>query len=577
MADSSVVKRHIACPCGKSSDAYCLYNDGHGFCFSCNEHFKNNSTTKTPTEGLNNTVINKTITPPHYPNSVFGPISDRNITEETCKKFGVELLRDNNGKIIHHIYKYFDRNSQHVANKIRTVEHKGFRTEGNFPTSVLFGQNLFNQAGSYITVVEGELDALAAYQMTGSRWPVVSVKSASSALTDCKRSLQYLSQFEKVVLCFDNDTAGKKAADTVATLFPPSVAEIVTLSKYKDPSDYLKNNDFKSFEKDWWNKKNYTPEGIVCLSDMWKLIIEKDDTVSVNYPWEGLNSMTYGMRLGELCTYTGGSGQGKSSMVREIVYDIINKTNYNIGMMFLEETPKRTALALCGIHLNKPVHLPDTEYTDEELESAFSSLSTGRRLFFLDHFGSWGIDKILHSVRYLAKGENCKFVFIDHISIIVSAQESGDERRAIDEIMTKLRMLVQELDIHLGIVTHLKRISGTGHEEGSPVSLSHLRGSAGIGQLSDMVIGLERNSQHDDEVIRNTSTVRVLKNRFSGDTGPCAYLLYDRADTGRIFETERPDNNDDGDFSVIRTENERQDVETLDADSDVFDNEFITR
>ena len=138
----------------------------------------------------------------------------------------------------------------------------------------------------------------------------------------------------------------------------------------------------------------------------------------------------------------------------------------------------------------------------------------------------------------MAKGLDCKFIFLDHISIIVSSQDFGDERRAIDEVMTKLRMLVQELNIHLGIVTHLKRVSNGGHEEGHHVSLSHLRGSQGIAQLSDMVLGLERDTQNEDEVIRNTTLVRVLKNRFSGDTGPASYLRYDPS-TGRQTEIER--------------------------------------
>lgn len=50
-----------------------------------------------------------------------------------------------------------------------------------------------------------------------------------------------------------------------------------------------------------------------------------------------------------------------------------------------------------------------------------------------------------------------------------------------------------------------------------------------------MVIGLERDAQNDDPVIRNTTRVRVLKNRFSGTTGPCCDLLYD-IDTGRLTE-----------------------------------------
>ena len=101
--------------------------------------------------------------------------------------------------------------------------------------------------------------------------------------------------------------------------------------------------------------------------------------------------------------------------------------------------------------------------------------------------------------------------------------------------MTILRTFVQETCIAMIVVSHLKRPDGKGHEEGAVTTLSQLRGSASIGQLSDMVIGLERDAQHDDPEIRNTTRVRVLKNRFSGDTGPCCNLKYDE-DTGRLSE-----------------------------------------
>ena len=114
-------------------------------------------------------------------------------------------------------------------------------------------------------------------------------------------------------------------------------------------------------------------------------------------------------------------------------------------------------------------------------------------------------------------------------------------------------MLVQELDIHLGVVTHLKRVQNNGHEEGGVVSLSHLRGSAGIAQLSDMVISLERDSQNENAEIRNTTLVRVLKNRFSGDTGPASYIQYDRT-TGRQFEIDGlPQAEEDSDNPITAT------------------------
>ena len=67
------------------------------------------------------------------------------------------------------------------------------------------------------------------------------------------------------------------------------------------------------------------------------------------------------------------------------------------------------------------------------------------------------------------------------------------------------------------------------------MSLSHLRGSQAIAQLSDSVIAAERNQQADNEKEANLTRLRVLKNRYAGLTGLAANLGYDRA-TGRLFE-----------------------------------------
>jgi twinkle protein len=129
----------------------------------------------------------------------------------------------------------------------------------------------------------------------------------------------------------------------------------------------------------------------------------------------------------------------------------------------------------------------------------------------------------------------CKRIFLDHISIVVSgmdSEEDGGERKAIDKLMTNLRSLVEETQCTMFVVSHLKRPEKKGHEEGGQVSLSQLRGSGAIAQLADMVIGLERNQQGENP---NVLTIRVLKNRFSGDTGVSGYLCYN-PDTGRLVD-----------------------------------------
>ena len=94
--------------------------------------------------------------------------------------------------------------------------------------------------------------------------------------------------------------------------------------------------------------------------------------------------------------------------------------------------------------------------------------------------------------------------------------------------MTRLRSLVERTGIAMFLVSHLRRTqSDQNHEEGARVTLGQLRGSAAIAQLSDSVIALERNQQ--DGSPDSATTVRVLKNRYSGETGIAAKLEYNLA------------------------------------------------
>jgi twinkle protein len=309
----------------------------------------------------------------------------------------------------------------------------------------------------------------------------------------------------------------------------------------KDACDYVAANKEAIFVHRWWSAEPYVPDGIVAGTNLWDLVSTPPAPAQCMYPWEGLNGLTYGIRHGELVTVTAGSGLGKSQLLREIVWHILCNTDDNVGLMFLEEGIRKTGLSVMSLAANKPLHLPDTVASDEERKDAFErTLGTGR-LFLFDHFGSTSVDNIVNRVRYMAKALNCKYIFLDHLSILVSSQENGDERKAIDEIMTKLRMLVEETNISLFIVSHLKRPEGgRGHEEGASPSLAQLRGSGAIAQLSDMVFGLERNGQADDLIERNTTRLRVLKNRWNGETGPACKLIFVKQ-SGRMLEKEEDD------------------------------------
>ena len=459
---------------------------------------------------------------------------DRGLTKDTMERYGVHVTDKDTLEFL-----YRTAEGDAVAAVKKRTPDKQFFTEGDWEKrEALFGQHMFQSGGKYVTITEGEIDAMSVFQMTGSKWPVVSISSGvQSAAKDCRKAFEWLDSFENIVLCFDSDEPGQKAVKKVAEIFGNKVKIFKHHAKLKDANDYLTHAEEGDFINRWWRAEQFVPDGIIAGSSLWDLVNQPIEKAPVQYPFPNLNKITYGIRTGELVTVTAGSGLGKSQFIREIVFHILKNTEDNIGCMFLEESVKKTARSIMSLAVNKPLHLPDTEATKDEIKEAFDATLGTERLYFFDHFGSTSVDNIVNRVRYMAKGLDCKYVFLDHVSIIVSAQESGDERKALDEIMTKLRTLVQETGIALFVVSHLKRPESKGHEEGAATSLSQLRGSASIAQLSDIVIGLERNGQAEDEQERNTTYVRVLKNRFAGLTGPAGSCYYSK-ETGRMTQLE---------------------------------------
>jgi len=281
------------------------------------------------------------------------------------------------------------------------------------------------------------------------------------------------------------------------------------------------------------------PKDIVGATEVKDIWLSRPERQSVPYPWICLNKKTHGFRLGELVTITSGTGMGKSSVVRELEHHLLTTTPDKVGIIHLEETVERTLDGLVGIELSIPYHLDEVRqtYSKDLADKAFDKLFKRKdgEVLTLYEGKELSVEKITSRIRLMAKAQGVKWVILDHLNIIMSGNYRVDERRNIDALMTQLREVVVETNIGIFVVSHLSRQQGTSHEEGGEISLTHLRGSQGIAQLSNIVIALERNQQDEDEWMRNITKLRILKNRYTGETGETGHLHYDN-DTGRLSE-----------------------------------------
>lgn len=523
--DSEFVS-HIPCEKCGSSDANSLYTDGHTFCFSCQK----------VTNGVEQPEkLKKPRGGGLIEDIEFRAIPKRKLDEETCRKWGYGFGTNRRGTVVQ-VANYYDTDGVVVAQKIRGP-NKDFKVLGDAKNMGLYGRHLWTSGGKRLVVTEGELDALSVSQVQENRWPVVSIPNGvQSAEKAFRAALTWLETFETVVIMFDMDEPGQKAAKACAALLSPGKAAIARLPK-KDASDCLQEGLEKELINAMWRAEVFRPDGILDAEAVRRLVAEAPVQMPLfRFPLKKLDEMTGGVRRSEIVLIGSGTGMGKTEFAREIAIHA-SLQGLNVGYVALEESVQRTYIGIAGMLLGvqlkkaaKPVDTPGyNEVCDKYLRDKW---------FFYDHFGSLDEENLIAKLRYLRIACRVDLIVLDHISIVVSGLESDDERRTIDHLMTRCRSLTQETGVAMIMISHMNQPEkGAALEEGGKTSIHRFRGSRGIGQLIDTAIGLERNQQADDEEEKNVSTIRLLKCRFSGDTGFCGKMRYDKV-TGRLHEVE---------------------------------------
>jgi len=528
---STLVQSGLPCPCGNSSDAFSIYDDGHGYCFSgsCeNPYFKD------ATEDGSDASPTRTKKAAGLANiEKISALPTRKLSEETCRLFqyGIGTVSGKPAQIA--TYRTAE-GSEIVAQKIRWAG-KEFTVLGDMKRAGLFGQHLWRDGGKKVVITEGEIDAMSMSQAMGNKWPVVSIPNgAQGARKALEKQLEWLERFEEVILMFDNDEAGQKAIEECASLFTPGRCKIARLP-LKDPNEMLVQGRVKDLIDAMWGAREYRPDGIIGGDEISLEELQSACVHGYGIPYPSLNEMLAGLRKAEITLLTAGTGIGKSTLAREIAYHLHQAHGLKIGNVYLEESATKTAQGYVAIHNNVPLgklRANPKIISDAAWASAHKNVIS-QRMYFYKHFGSLESDRLLQKLRYLAVSCGVDFIVLDHISIVISGQEASSEgeRKDIDRLITMLRALGEETGVGVVAIVHLKQPEGKPHEEGGRVNLSQLRGSGGLKQLADNVVALERDQQGENS---NTSLIRLLKNREHGDVGAADQIAYDR-ETGRLL------------------------------------------
>lgn len=447
-----------------------------------------------------------------------------------------------------------DDDGRLIAQKFRTKDTKG-KWRGDAKNPPLYGKWLWPAGGKYLTITEGEKDALSVSKAFAHKFPVVSLPNGTGSVRKViKRDYAYIDSFETIVLMFDMDDPGRAAVEEALELLPPGKVKVAKLP-LKDANDVLREMGAGELVKAFWQAELYRPDGIIDGSE-----ITLEDILTASTPGyeligtPALQEKLLGLRKAEITLLTAGSGIGKSTWARQLAYLLHQNHGLRIGNVFLEEPNVKTAQAYIALDQRVPLgrFRYDTSMITREAAEESLKKVVHQRMKFYDHFGSLASDNLLSKMRYMAQVEKCDFIVLDHISIVTSGLESSSEgeRKDIDILMTRLAQLVQETGVGIVAIVHLKRTKDKSPNEGDQISLSDLRGSAALEQLSFNVLALERDQQAEDGS-KDHSLIRVLKCRETGDTGSADTLVYNRntgwLDLASPFEAASPFNSEHDD------------------------------
>lgn len=531
--------RHAPCPDCQSTDSLALYSNGTGYCWGKCDSEGDGFKSQSKLEGRENDVFIK----PTKKNMKLVEDLEYNIltkrgkiSAKICKKYGYGYGKYKfSGKVmLSQIANYHNDKGQVIAQKIRNA-NKDFVFIGEGTSTLLWGKHLWrNKGGKKIVVTEGEIDTLSVAEAYEGKYPVVSLPTgANSVKKALLANYEWLESFDQIVIWFDSDEAGIKAQEACKEIFSAEKLWFVPNdSNYKDANEVLVNEGRQAVISKIYEAKQHEEESVIKGEDIEFETLRQDIKKGRELPYPKLQDMTMGTRGSELWIWTAGSGIGKSTMVTEIgKYQLDKDSSMRLGVIYLEESVNKTADRFMALDHNvslKELRINHSLITDEQAYETYTKYFKNNRINFYKHFGSMGTSKLLNKIRYMVKSLGCNTFILDHISIVVSGTSSDEgERKQLDIFMTELRTLIEELGISIHAIVHLKRVSGKkSFNEGGAISLSDLRGSASLEQLSDAVIALERDQQ--DEKLPTLAKIRVLKCRETGDTGVADSVNYNK-------------------------------------------------
>lgn len=472
----------------------------------------------------------------------------RGISDETYKHYAVRFKYDEEtGDVSDHYYPYFSNTGKLEGFKVRTLP-KTFSVVGKCDNdSMLFGQFRWkNSSGKYVLITAGEIDCMSAFQMLeeyrksrNSDFEPIPVVSAGVGETASPKQIQkhyeWLNNFERIVVCYDNDEAGKKAVEKLSSVLPRNKMFVMKLS-LKDANKYLEEGREKQFINLFYNAPAYTPSGIVASNEIYNEIVERSKQQKLPFApvLDKLNKMLAGgINYGYIVNILAGSGAGKSSLINQNCVFWMTELNIPILVASLEAEAAEFGENLLSYQMGKKIAMINdqeekikfvgSKEAEETAYNLFNFPDGTPRLYLLDDRGDYS--KLQEKIEEVVISCGVKVVVIDVISDIFA----GMSIEQIDLWMAWEKKFVKQYNCILIQVAHTRKggSQDKSASQGKFLTEESIIGSGTQYRSAGINIALQRDKTAEDHDVRNTTTVHLLKSRATGMTGVACELYYD--------------------------------------------------
>lgn len=459
-----------------------------------------------------------------------------------------DVQSDDNGNMVFH---YYDSNDTLLTVKYRPArklshdETKCWFQKGADNTPILYNMNRVDPT-SPLVITEGEIDALAILEAGYKN--VVSVHGGSQNMRWIDECLDWLDQFDKIIIWADNDEPGikmrKDACYRLGT-WRTSYIDIGELpieygseKMCKDANDVLIYYGKEKIIEYISNPKDIPVEGVLNASKIKRFEIDKSEGLYTGI--EELDRQIYKLVFGNLCIVTGKRGDGKSTFANQLVNQSLNQ-GYDV-FIYSQELPNSVLVDWVDTNLLGPEYITlkdgQVRIFDDAKYKEMRKWYDGR-LWIYDNSQITDVNHLFNKMEESVRKLGTRVLLLDNLMTIdLSGLKCESKLEEQKVFIQKLVNFALKYNILIFLVCHPRK-SPTGENS---FTLDDISGAGEITNLAQYVLWVYRYNQQEKEGEKNRNGdyvkgkepikydtfVKVDKNRITGDL-PKVDLWYNKA------------------------------------------------